>query len=832
MDDGISEAIQTGERNREIINLLEGWCSHISVQRSPHGGIGLVEIETGLPIGMREISCPHAKKHGWAGMNMQALAFQFYDLNCKGCPKRDPVRILNISSLIADRDAHLEQQEAARKKATEEQTRRLELRKQARSKIRNVKDAAQMAVIDALDRLDQEPNDQNQAYFVETAQASGKLTTELEAAAMEAANLGGYFRTEGCLKVLDKYGQNRKEIVKTALGALARGEAHDLASSIVDRELSSDLNSSLVQQAVGTLIYWSAPQRLIGMSTPEPRPTHGLKKISTVYPQETKAAFFDFIKCDEKNTRIAAFKCLRYIASDCFQLVKGLLEDVCLSVQLPDDHYDGGSAAQEAAQTLAECLKLAPQEIDTIIQDSKSKLPSHAQGNLIHVYVTLLGDWWREGHEPAVQSGDAFTLSYERLIEILSSRTGDKSFEEAVKYFEWVGDRCPFNVDRVTSLIGIAVLLSQDLKSQPRSSILDIRPDPIRDLELETKRMALERGLRAATNAISGAANRAPLKVIPDIQKTFESLNEDDSKIRSALIECLKGAAKTENARATLLPFLYRAMMDRSVPVRYAAIEVAEKVIGARYDDLPEVFFDCIIALLTDRYVVVHSRALYMLEWTRLPRSHSERALSIVWAWIATYANSHSDDEVLASAINAALSLSSRLKIDIQPKTNRAILSILTQMHSNDAYRVLERNNYLLGVDGCSAFIIKLFCDPKLYDNRKRDLLHTLPSLNPVEAAQNPEAISAAARVMMGRGAYETVYFIDLLSRAQKWAEAKVLAKELVSRFEDNQWNKEIRKTVLWLQAAVESETAVIENSTKSNASLAAWNKIVEGKDV
>jgi len=123
MDDQIQQAIQIGERNKRIIELAQNWCAHLEVRQS--GGVGLVEIETGLPIGMRSFKCPYASAAGMAGIDLEYIALDFYDRNCINCKERRPVRLPNLATtIVADRDT-------ARQRASDAAARIAEQEKQA-----------------------------------------------------------------------------------------------------------------------------------------------------------------------------------------------------------------------------------------------------------------------------------------------------------------------------------------------------------------------------------------------------------------------------------------------------------------------------------------------------------------------------------------------------------------------------------------------------------------------------------------------------------------------------------------------------------------------------
>ena len=128
----------------------------------------------------------------------------------------------------------------------------------------------------------------------------------------------------------------------------------------------------------------------------------------------------------------------------------------------------------------------------------------------------------------------------------------------------------------------------------------------------DSRRTLLERGLTATKRAIAGTAAAAPDKVLPELLKTLDVLDEK-SPLRMAIIQCLERPAKSETNRAIILPALYRAMVDQDVYIRYASIGVFEAIAERRTDDLPGVLFECALALLADPYVLVHRTVIRAL---------------------------------------------------------------------------------------------------------------------------------------------------------------------------------------------------------------------------
>ena len=53
LDREIERAFEIGKDNEEVIQLARNWCGHLKVVKS--GGTGLIEVQTGLPIGISTI---------------------------------------------------------------------------------------------------------------------------------------------------------------------------------------------------------------------------------------------------------------------------------------------------------------------------------------------------------------------------------------------------------------------------------------------------------------------------------------------------------------------------------------------------------------------------------------------------------------------------------------------------------------------------------------------------------------------------------------------------------------------------------------------------------
>ena len=105
MRDRIQEAIAIGEKNQRTLELARNWCGHLRVKK--HGGTGMVEQMTGLPIGHHFIECAHAPAGGMAAWDLAETALDFHDRNCVGCTFPKAMGFPNLSTLLAEREQRL-----------------------------------------------------------------------------------------------------------------------------------------------------------------------------------------------------------------------------------------------------------------------------------------------------------------------------------------------------------------------------------------------------------------------------------------------------------------------------------------------------------------------------------------------------------------------------------------------------------------------------------------------------------------------------------------------------------------------------------------------------
>src|SRR5260221_6237259 len=201
IDNRIEQAVEIGQKNQRTWQLVRNWCAHVKIRK--HGGTGLVELETGLPIGHHFLECPHAPAGGMAAWDLVDTAVDFHDRNCVDCKFRKPVGLPNISSLVAERDAQREKQRAARARAEQEVADRLASRALIRQQLRLRLDPLAASTLDQISEVDRSKSDEAAHRLVQTAELAPKtFPPEVVDHLFALVDSREYWLAEPCLMTL------------------------------------------------------------------------------------------------------------------------------------------------------------------------------------------------------------------------------------------------------------------------------------------------------------------------------------------------------------------------------------------------------------------------------------------------------------------------------------------------------------------------------------------------------------------------------------------------------------------------------------------------------
>jgi hypothetical protein len=174
-DRQVQRAITIGEANKRVLELVEIWCAHLTVEKEGWGG--LVEQMSGLPIGPRSLTCPYASATGFSGMDLRFIALDFYDRNCAGCAHRRPVRLPNLSELVHERDQATAAAAAESARSDAAAASALRVRDAKRQALRVELDPLSADVIDQIEQLDRQRTAAVADHLVGTAKLAPDVFT-------------------------------------------------------------------------------------------------------------------------------------------------------------------------------------------------------------------------------------------------------------------------------------------------------------------------------------------------------------------------------------------------------------------------------------------------------------------------------------------------------------------------------------------------------------------------------------------------------------------------------------------------------------------------------
>jgi hypothetical protein len=140
-------AYALGRANLATIELARRHCLDMAFTLLEGGGRGLAEQFSGLPIDMRQVSCPVARGT-MAGMDLDVLAGDFYDRHCSGCQRRRPTgEVPSLASVMDARKASAAAQAEAERQAITRQHREWEQRAERRRAVAADADPAMASAI-------------------------------------------------------------------------------------------------------------------------------------------------------------------------------------------------------------------------------------------------------------------------------------------------------------------------------------------------------------------------------------------------------------------------------------------------------------------------------------------------------------------------------------------------------------------------------------------------------------------------------------------------------------------------------------------------------------
>jgi hypothetical protein len=791
MDDQITRAIRIGEDNAVIIQLYQNFCANLQVER--FGGTGMVEIETGLPIGSRSFKCQHASAGGMAGMGLRMIALDFYDRNCKGCEKRMPVRMPNLSDVVAERDEEIQEQGRHAKQQQEAREVAYRERSEARQRTKLDCDEPTAGLIDAIDRLDEGGTPEAGEVLVELAgvatHAFDPRVTDLLYGLAESSN--SILLNESVFKTLRIVSKDTKRLCSLALKFLAKypnSVAADIVAQFVDES-----QSSLIPRALPHLIYLAGPDEHHFFGPPRPEEPAGLKVVYRIAPTLVMEAFENGLVSPQKIARIRVVNALSTLRDLHPKCGVSLIPLLVASTELPDDGYSIGSAEAWVQDLLADMLETNFEEADAALSEAFRRLDSEkSDAGLDQVYLRMFRGFRHRERQERRMSPAQETI-FARLVSILSTKSAEKGSTDLLEFLRHDAIHYIDLIERhLDGLLGALAILNEERTSEVASFLqLELPPNPLAALEASQRKQHLYWLVSAVAKLLGEAAEQRPETVGKALVETLQKISDDHDDLRASLVEAIGIMGRNRAALPKVLPLLYGALTGRSTLVRAAAIRAYGDVLDRAPEDLPPLLHETFLTSLTDPFVIVHSAAVELLDHHRLPHEYDKQLEFHVLLLIEAHSRASGNRNLLKTALDVYLDFQRGKSERIPDTLCDWIIERIGRCKWYEADDILKWHSASLWHrPKFLQLLLGYLKNPEMSEHQTANLLEVLEKVPSPTLRDSAAEVLSTLKSLVDTGYYAVDVGIEILTCNGLWDEGLALAEYEEAKLGSSEWDR------------------------------------------
>jgi hypothetical protein len=426
MRDRIQDAIENGQRNQHILQLVHNWCGHVRARKQ---GVGLVEQMTGLPIGHMSLECPHARAGGMSAFELADTALDFHDRNCVDCKFRKPMGFPNLTELLAEREKRRNAERLERERQANETANRLALRKAARQSIRSTVDAISATTLDRIDELDCRDERAGQR-LVETAKlAPETFTPVITDHLFELIDGREYGLVGPCLEAVTHLPVDSARLCNAALKALRSPANMELGGSIIEKHCAN-ANPELIADALPSLVSLANPPSFHFGPGQQREPVVGpLKALYAHHKNAVQVGLKQMLEGKRPYiARLAALGLEALIPVDAALtsfLVPELIAKLARANRLLEGREDEiEDVLTDIHRVLTIDFKSDPAKVDQLIKDFLLGASDEGAAELYKIYDQVLRDVRFDDDKPAIT--EAHHVAFRRLVAAASVATTDE----------------------------------------------------------------------------------------------------------------------------------------------------------------------------------------------------------------------------------------------------------------------------------------------------------------------------------------------------------------------------------------------------------------------
>jgi hypothetical protein len=812
MRDRIQEAVAIGEKNQRTLELLHNWCGHVRVRK--HGGVGMVEQMTGLPIGHHFLECPHAPAGGMAAWDLAETALDFHGRNCVDCKFRKPMGLPNLSILLAERDQRRNQQRLEQERQEQARSARMADREATRQKIRAKLQAVEVTTLDRITELDQGEEGASERLIQTAKLAPETFTDDIVDHLFQLVQSQEPHLVNTCLETLTHLPVDQTRLCNGALLALRSYALREMAGAIVEKGCA---------KADVTLVAGSLPA-LISLANPPPsrfsfddrrRPVLGpLRALYTHHKDAVRAALKGMIEERHPYTvRLAARGLEALLPSDTTvssffvsELVAKLVRATRL-LEGPADEIE--ETLDDIRDVLAQSFKADPSKVDQLIQDFLIGASDEGAAELYKIYNDVLHDR-RFGEEKEIVITDAHSVAFRRLVvAAVEAKTDEVRDATSQAFHGRPYDLAPVAAKEIDLLLGSAAILDGKLNALNDEKQTRKNEDALeRRLRQQHMSTLLESLVRWACIS-AGKAGQASLDAV---LKILRSLPEGSDRLVGAIIGNFPAMMRSTEGLIACLPDFYTAQVGSSPFVRSYAATAMGEMRGTTHDNLPSLAFEAFCAQLGDPYVIVHKSAIHALDRFSLPQEYRARATNAVGAWVVHYAQERPTDDFLIVTID----LYARDYASKEAMAGQVGAHLISMLKKATPYLVAKKiqyaNNVYVHAPGYADLLIHVMNDLDAMHLYHDDLIQRVAELPRDVVQKKRSEIMALGTKWFLRYRLVAGIVIELLTSSAAWSDAAAFSKSQHDGVEDNTRNKQLRLHLALRMIACAFEAAVETN--------------------
>lgn len=834
-EDKIQQAIEAGQKNLQTMKLIRNWCAYTKIVK--HGGTGLVEMQTGLPIGHHFIECPHAPAGGIAAWDLADTAIDFYDRNCIDCKVRKPVDMPNISGLVADRDRKKKEREAVQARYAQSTADRLAAREQQRNDIRQNLTALQAATLDQISELDKTRSEEAAAGLIElSALAPETFAPAVVEHLFDTAASGEHWLVDPSLQVLRKLSTDPKRLCNLAMRVLRLQGAGDTAAAIVEENVDK-AESSLIGGALPALIHLAHPMRSrFGIGGQRQEPVTGpFRRLFEAHPDEVKAGLKNLLElADPYDVRTAACGVAAVMNIDKTEV--RLLAREFVSKLARAQYFihgredDVDDALDDIRVIITRAFLEFPEEIDALIAEYLDGAKVESSAELYKIYDLVLRDLrFNRDDEKHAAVTNAHRLAFRRMVVLATNAKGDEVEDAIASLFHGNPyDLTPLVGEQIGLLLGSAAVLKTKLDeleaNQPEKA------DQLFWLNQMKRRSYLSNLLHCFVRWSCIAAGQAGTFSVREVLEFMRALPEQDDLLRGAIIgefHCLMGSVDT---LSQCLPDFYSALVGPSQLERSNAATALGEMKSQIRENMPALVFEAFVAFLTDPFIIVHKAAARALERFSPPDNLKADIALGLSNLIACYARDRSDDDFLMQCIDLYAHRYVRHE-HLAGKLGNILIEIMMRLRPRSVAREIRHCGRLFeGNPNYPGLLLRLMNDDQAMSHQHEELFERLRGVPPGSLYDyRRELVQISRRASRGRSLHDVGIVLEVLTASGAWGEAAEASTAVYESIEDNMREKPRRLHAKLRKIACDLEYALSLGKTEEvDIARSEWDKTVQ----